>query len=60
MEQLTSGETTIFIGSIIFGLIVFFSTVAGIIYFFKRIAKEDRAEEEKFSQQPTGTDENGR
>ncbi len=50
MLGLTSGETTIFVGSIIFGLIVFFSTVAGIIYFFKRIAQQDRAEEERYSE----------
>lgn len=52
MEQLTRGEITLFIGSIVFGLIVFFSMVAGVIFFFKRIAHEDRAEEEKYSEPP--------
>ena len=52
MEQLTRGEMTLFIGSIVFGLIVFFSTVAGVIFFFKRIAQQDKAEEEKYSEPP--------
>lgn len=57
MLDLTPGEANIFYGSIIFGLIVFFSTVAGIIYFFKRIAREDKAEEERFSD-PSSQDSN--
>lgn len=57
MLDLTPGETTIFIGSIVFGLIVFFSTVAGIIFFFKRIARQDKAEEERYSE-PAAQDSN--
>ena len=53
MGVLTGGETTLMIVAIVAGIVVFAATVAGIVMMFKKIERADKAEEEKFAEQPT-------
>ena len=53
--QLTGGEMGLMIGAAIFGFLVFGATVWGVVRFFKRIEREDKAEEERFSENPTNS-----
>ena len=52
MSDLTTSEWVLLIGSTILGVLVFAGAVYGIVYFFKRIEREDKAEEEEYSEQP--------
>ena len=50
MQELTPAQTTLLIASSIFGVVFFIAVSAAIIFFFRRIARGDRAETEKFNE----------
>lgn len=51
MQQLTSSQLTLLIGSAIGAVLFFIAVSAAIIFFFNRAERGDRAEAEKFSEE---------
>jgi cbb3-type cytochrome oxidase subunit 3 len=50
MQELTSAQINLIIGSSIFAVVFFIAVSVGIIFFFRRAERGDRAEAEKFNE----------
>ena len=50
MGKLTSSETTLMVAVIVFGLVFFAAVCAAIYFLFKRLARQDQAENERFNE----------